>query len=209
MAKLLKIEKALFYFLALAGFWQGGEAYFVNKPTGERATPFTPPEMREERVVKQIHSILYWVDRSNPTGPMPISPNDDPQFQLWEYPIRKWVAENGIGEETSAVIPKAADSMHGPEFTPRISVTNPIPNLPYGKSGKMVVAVDISGRFSISKVDYFINGDFAGSVNKYPWNFSFLPSSIESIRATNELKVVAYDSVLNRGETKTSFNINF
>src|SRR3989338_9566746 len=92
--------------------------------------------------------------------------------------------------------------MNGLEFTPGISVTNPIPNLPYGKSGKMVVAVDISGRFSISKVDYFINGDFAGSVNKYPWNFSFLPSSLEDIAATNELRAVAYDNVLNRGEVK-------
>ncbi|MDO8482979.1 MAG: penicillin-binding protein [bacterium] len=194
---------------ALAGFWQGGEVYFVNKPTGEKATEFTPPEMREERVVKQIHSILYWVDRNNPTGPKPVSPNDDPQFQLWEYPIRKWVTENAVTEETSAVIPTAEDSTHRPEFAPKITITNPVPNLPYGKHGQMVVAVDIFGRFPISKVDYFINGNFAGSVNRYPWNFSFLPSSVEDIAASNELKVVAYDSALNRGEVRTSFNINF
>lgn len=194
---------------ALAGFWQGGEAYFVNKPTGEKATEFTPPEMREERVVKQIHSILYWVDKNNPTGPKPISPNDDPQFQLWEYPIRKWVAENAVMEETSVVIPTAQDSMHRPEFAPKITITNPIPNVPYGKNGQMVVAVEISGRFPTSKVDYFLNGNFAGSVSRFPWNFSFLPSSIEDIHATNELRVVAYDSVLNRGEARSSFNINF
>lgn len=192
---------------ALAGFWQGGEAYFVNKPTGEKATDFTPPEMREERVVKQVHSILYWVDKNDPAGSKPISPDDDPQFQLWEYPIRKWVMENGITEETSAVIPTAEDSMHRPEFAPKITVTNPVPNLPYGKNSRMVVAVDISGHFPISKVDYFINGNFAGSVNKYPWNFSFLPSSIEDIAPTNELRVVAYDNVLNRGEIKASFNV--
>lgn len=194
---------------SLAGFWQGGEAYFVNKPTGERATEFTPPEMREERVVKQVHSILYWVDRNNPTGPKPVNPNDDPQFGLWEYPIRKWVAANGIIEETSAVIPTATDSTHKPEFAPKIVVTNPVPNLPYGKNGQMVVAVEISGRYPIAKVDYFINGNFAGSVNRYPWNFSFLPSSIEDIADTNELRIVAYDSVLNRGEVRASFNINF
>ena len=194
---------------ALAGFWQGGEAYFVNRPTGEKATEFTPPEMREERVVKQVHSILYWIDKNNPTGAPPISPNDDPQFKLWEHPIRKWVIENGIIEETAAVIPATEDSIHRPEFAPKITVTNPVPDLPYGKSGQMVVAVEISSRYPVSKVDYFINGNFAGSVNKYPWSFSFLPSSLEDIAATNELRAVAYDNVLNRGEVRSNFNINF
>jgi len=119
------------------------------------------------------------------------------------------VNENGIIEETAAVIPATEDSIHRPEFAPKITVTNPVPDLPYGKSGQMVVAVEISSRYPVSKVDYFINGNFAGSVNKYPWSFSFLPSSLEDIAATNELRAVAYDNVLNRGEVRSNFNINF
>lgn len=193
----------------LAGFWQGGEAYFVNKTTGEKATELTPPEYREERVVKQVHSILYWVDKDNPTGPKPISPNDDPQFNLWEYPIRKWVTENGILEETNSVIPVTEDSMHRPEFSPQITIVNPAPNLTYDKNSRMVIAVNILSRFPISKVDYFINGDFAGSVNWYPWSYSFIPASVDSLKATNEIRVAAYDNALNRGEVRGNFNINF
>ena len=193
----------------LAGFWQGNQAYFVNRPTGELATEFTPPNLREERVVKQIHSILYWVNRNDPTGPPPISPNDDPQFNLWEAPIKKWIISQGIFEETLAVIPTQTDSTHRPEFAPVVKVTNPIPNLPYNKTGRMVVAVEISGKYPTSKVDYFINGSFAGSTNSYPWNFSFLPSSIQEIAPSNQLDVVAYDTAGNRGESHTTFNITF
>ncbi len=194
---------------ALAGFWQGNQVYFVNKPTGELATEFTPPNLREQRVVKQIHSILYWVNRNDPTGPPPISPNDDPQFNLWEYPIRKWVISQGIMEESPSVIPTQTDSTHRPEFAPVITVTNPIPNLPYSKNGRMVVAVEISGKYPTAKVEYFINGSFAGSTNSYPWNFSFLPSSIQDIAPTNQLDVVAYDTAGNRGEAHSAFNITF
>ncbi|MBI2476346.1 MAG: transglycosylase domain-containing protein [Candidatus Taylorbacteria bacterium] len=146
----------------LNGFWQGGQAYFVNKLSGERATEFTPLELREERVVKQIHSILYWLDKNNPNGPPPSNPADDPQFKLWEYPIRKWVAENHIVEETSAVMPTAEDSMHRPEFAPKVSFINPNPNLVYSKNQNAVIALNITGKFPVAKIDYFINDNFIG-----------------------------------------------
>ncbi|MDO8590634.1 MAG: PBP1A family penicillin-binding protein [bacterium] len=192
----------------LAGFWQGGQAYFVNKLSGERATEFTPQELREERVVKQVHSILYWVDKDNPNGPPPINPSDDPQFKLWEYAVRKWVVENGIIEETPAVIPIMEDSMHRPEFAPQISITNPIPNTMYSKNQNIVIALNASGRFPLSKIDYFINGSFVGSVNRYPWSFAFVPQNIDNLTTDNEIRVVAYDNVLNKSETKITFRVS-
>ena len=43
-----------------------------------------------------VHSILYWVDKSDPTGPAPSNPADDPQFNLWEYPIRLWLQTHSV-----------------------------------------------------------------------------------------------------------------
>lgn len=42
----------------------------------------------------EVHSILYYVDRSNPTGPAPANPAQDPQYNLWEGPVRIWAAQN-------------------------------------------------------------------------------------------------------------------
>jgi 1A family penicillin-binding protein len=192
---------------ALAGFWQGGKAYFVNKLSGEKATDATPPELREERVIKQIHSILFWVDKDNPAGPAPVNPDQDPQFKLWEYPIRKWVTANNVIEEGENVIPVSTDSMHGPESIPTITISNPISGTLYPKNQNIVITVNTSGRFPISKVDYFINGAFVGSATRAPWSFSFLPRELDTLRTENELKAIVYDTAFNRSETKITFNI--
>lgn len=42
----------------------------------------------------EIHTILHYVDRSNPTGPIPGDPAQDPQYRLWEAPVRAWVSQN-------------------------------------------------------------------------------------------------------------------
>lgn len=42
----------------------------------------------------EIHTILYYVDRSNPTGPAPVNPSQDPQYNLWEGPVRIWASQN-------------------------------------------------------------------------------------------------------------------
>ncbi len=192
----------------LNGFWQGGQPYFVNKLSGERATEFTPAELREERIVKQVHSILYWLDKNNPTGPPPVSPSDDPQFKLWEYAVRKWVTDNHIVEESPAVIPVVEDSMHRPELAPQITIVNPNPSLVYSKNQNIMITLNTAGKFPLSKVDYFVNGNFIGSASRYPWSFVFAPQSIENLTDENEIRVVAYDSVLNRGETKSTFKVN-
>lgn len=193
----------------LRGLWQGGQSYVVDRITGERATELTPPELREERVVRQIHSILYWVDKKNPTGPPPAHPEDDPQFKYWEYAVRKWAGEGGLPEETSSVIPTATDSAHQKEFAPQVSIVNPLAGVPYRKDQNITVAVNVTGRYPITKVDYFINGSFIGSSAKYPWSLSFLPASLDNLSENNELQAVAYDSVLNRGESRRAFRVAF
>ncbi|MDP3763895.1 MAG: PBP1A family penicillin-binding protein [bacterium] len=60
---------------------------------------FAEPEREDPSSLKPIlrgefgsetHSILYWMDKDNPRGPVPQNPSDDPQFQNWEYGVRHW-----------------------------------------------------------------------------------------------------------------------
>lgn len=43
-----------------------------------------------------IHEILYWVDKSNPQGPPPANPANDPQYSYWDIPVRNWAANHGV-----------------------------------------------------------------------------------------------------------------
>ena len=37
-----------------------------------------------------LHTILYYVDKNDPTGPDPTNPNIDPQFHDWEADLQTW-----------------------------------------------------------------------------------------------------------------------
>ncbi|MBX2866508.1 transglycosylase domain-containing protein [Candidatus Kaiserbacteria bacterium] len=40
--------------------------------------------------VADAHSILYYVDKNNPTGAIPSNPNQDSQYRYWEYAVEQW-----------------------------------------------------------------------------------------------------------------------
>ncbi len=54
--------------------------------------PNTKPMLNGQYINNwSIHSILYYVDKNDPTGPTPTNPMRDPQFTNWEAGVRDWV----------------------------------------------------------------------------------------------------------------------
>lgn len=92
----------------LRGKWQGGISS-VSQTTPVTPTPFNnlvptapqqtdsllPYESVSENLSGGIHSILHWIDKSNPRGPIPTNPASDPQYKYWEYSVQKWLQVNG------------------------------------------------------------------------------------------------------------------
>ncbi|PIR44375.1 hypothetical protein COV23_00160 [Candidatus Wolfebacteria bacterium CG10_big_fil_rev_8_21_14_0_10_31_9] len=42
----------------------------------------------------QIHDILFYVDKNDPLGPIPQTPQNDPQFYNWETSTQVWIQQN-------------------------------------------------------------------------------------------------------------------
>ena len=61
--------------------------------------------------------------------------------------------------------------------------------------------------FTVSRVDYFINGVFLGSIQHQPYEFSFTPEDVQNISETNELRTTAYDSVGNNSSASVTFSV--
>ncbi|OHA19014.1 MAG: hypothetical protein A3C08_03680 [Candidatus Taylorbacteria bacterium RIFCSPHIGHO2_02_FULL_47_18] len=194
---------------ALNGEWRGGRKFVIDRMSGKLATEYTPAETREERVVREVHSILYWLNKNEPrSGIKPANPEADQQFVLWETPVRKWAEEQKLTDETDAVIPTSYDDIHKPEFAPTISISSPVSGTVLGKNERLSIAISTAPkRYGLLKAELYINGVFTDSTFSSPFSFSFIPKNINSITETNELKVVVYDSVLNRGEASVSFSI--
>ena len=98
----------------LRGFWQGNENFFIDKISGKLATENTPKETLQEKVITNVHSILYWVDKNDILGPAPSNPSDDSQFNHWEIPVQNWWAQNRwkYPITTWNEKPTALDDMH-------------------------------------------------------------------------------------------------
>lgn len=45
---------------------------------------------------KEIHNILYWVNKDNPLGSQPLNPADDSQFYNWELGVQNWLKSNPL-----------------------------------------------------------------------------------------------------------------
>ncbi|MEK7606461.1 MAG: PBP1A family penicillin-binding protein [Patescibacteria group bacterium] len=81
--------------LILQGIWQGGDTTRKNG---------------KWYVEQDVHSILYWVDKDNPDGPVPSTPSSDPQFKYWEAPVRTWAISQGFGGDALIPIQTSNDS---------------------------------------------------------------------------------------------------
>jgi 1A family penicillin-binding protein len=191
----------------LRGEWRGNVQYFIDKISGKIATDFTPEELKKEKVLKQVHNILYWVDKKDPLGSFPTQPEKDPQFKLWEKPVRDWVKKQKIKEETIEDIPREYDNIHTPENSPNITIVFPKKKQTFDINNKITISIKNKSRFPLSRVDYFINSDFIGSSSKPPFVFSFIPNELKGLKKDNLLEVVGYDSVLNKGVSSVSFFI--
>lgn len=189
----------------LRGIWQGGRRYFIDSISGKRATQYTPEETKKEQTIKEVHNILYWVDKNNPRGPIPQKPEKDPQFSLWEEPVRKWVEKYNIAEDTDTQPIKEYDDIHIPENFPIVSIESPQKGVILSVNKKIPVIIKNTGKFPTAKVELFINDRYIASSKKPPFIISFIPSQIEGIQKKNKLKVVVYDSVFNKTEQTTTF----
>lgn len=190
----------------LRGIWKGGQTYVVDKFSGALASDQTPPEAREERVVTNVHSILYWLDKDNPRGETPGNPSTDPQFGNWEFPVRQWAASQGLSDQSSGGIPIGpSSSVRG--AGPAIEVSG-VGSAAVPASSRLSVRITTTGANPLERVDVFINDTLVGSSHASPALISFTPKTVPGIQNTNTLRVVAYDSVYNKSEKTLPFLVD-
>jgi 1A family penicillin-binding protein len=180
----------------LRGEWRGGQSYFIDSISAKLATELTPPEFVKERVLTNVHSILYWLNKNDPLGPAPINPSDDYQFTMWEYPIRRWAAAQGYNDETNIIIPQGFDDIHRPEYAPKIFLIQPI-NQVVGNN--LNIKTEITGRFNIKQVDFFLDDKFLGTKKYPPYEIFFDLKQLPDVIEKGTIKINAYDDVGNKG----------
>ncbi len=191
----------------LRGIWQGGEVMYMDSISGRRATKYTPTETIEEIFVGGINSILHWIDRRDPRGPIPQNPENDSQYENWNYVVRQWVMNQGIEEIFEEDIEEKKDNIHIPQNFPSISITSPSSNELLEKDDPFVVNFNYNGAFSLKRTNIFINNSLVVNNNTGSQTFTIYLDEIDTLRNKNTLTIKVYDDVFNSDEKSLTFNI--
>lgn len=149
----------------------------------------------------QLHSILYYADKSDPLGPQPLDPSRDPQFENWETGVLEWAKNNvGVVSSYSQITPGQSGPGLQLSSLPVVKIRNPQQG---GFVGSQIsVAADIVSYFNVGKINVYFNnqnvGSFTGSFGKnYTLNWSF---TAYALLPQNSLVVEVFDEKNQRSQ---------
>ncbi len=193
----------------LRGFWQGGDTFSIDTVSGGLATDYTPYSTKKEQSITNVHNILYWVDKNNPTGERPINPENDFLYTNWEYGVQKWWANNKINYKniTENNKPIFYDTIHTTIIKPDLEIIGLSAEV-YNKNQTVSFSINSKNQSIINKIDIFINNTYIKSLKSAPFNISFIPNDIDYIKATNSIHIIGYDVLGNSTEVFGLFKVD-
>lgn len=168
--------------------------------TGELANEQTPLDRIQERVTREIHDILYYVDKDNPRGPAPQHPEQDAQFSTWERAVRAWVLKTKIQEGA----PSLEGAGTSPSTLPAVSIESPQENDTI-TSPSLTITVSTSSAKGISGVEYYLDSALLGTITAAPYSLNTTLTRAQNGYRT--LKVKSTDTSGAFQEAKMNINI--
>jgi len=178
------------------------KSVLIDSISGLLATEHTPKELIEEIEVFDHHSILHYINKEDPLGPAPDSPEIDPQYLIWEEAINKWAEEDE--EFSNFIAPSEEDDLHLPENTPFLEILTPSKNLNINNN-ELIVSIEAEAKRDVYKTEYFLNNVLWERVD------SLNPVLIKNIdflkNGAHKLTVKVCDDVFNCKSKDIIFNL--
>ncbi len=215
-AKAVMTEKSV-----LSGRFAYENKVKIDSVSGKLATEFTPPELIKEEVFREVHNILYYINKDNPQGDLPRHPNEDSQFVNWEAPVLRWATKmtelaelEELAEEDKVwqnyvgiynqFPPTEYDDIHTSENRPKVKIISPRTGITISDLKKfrtLTVKAEAEAPLGVKQLDFFFRDQLVGTDETVPYQITFtLPQ--DTPNGSYFLKVVIYDQVGNHTEHK-------
>lgn len=179
--------------------------YKVDKYTGKlipASCPETyPSDYITEKTFKEVHNILFYVDKDDPGGPEPKNPEKNPQYERWEEPVKKWAQANGYTETKPPE--EACDLRTNLQNKPEVTFLSPL-NMDTLKTNQLATSVGVKSNRTIKYVEFFLDNKSIGRVSQSPYSLSYTIEGLEN--GFHELKAEAHDVIENVGDTTINLN---
>lgn len=156
----------------------------------------------------QIHSILHYIDKSDPLGEFPSEPSGDPQFANWESAVLKWAATN-IPDFSTSYNQNSAQKGEGGQAAflsssspPTVKILNP--QVGGFIASPVSVIAEMSSPYQIKKINLYFNGNLVEGVlgdfgNNYRLEKIFSPLNLEP---QNSISVEIFDEKDRQSKTE-------
>lgn len=190
----------------LRGELQAEESVKVDAITGKRIPDSCidewPDDMIVEKKFRDVHTILYYVDPSNPDGDAPKDPSKDPQYERWEEPVRRWAEGQGYTDTLPAF---ENCGLRAEKNRPSVTITSPTTNETISSSPTTFTVTVAKGAEKIASVEYSIDGRSIGKSTSAPYSKSYQFSGFANGFHTLTAKVI--DTIGNSGSDSVKFNL--
>lgn len=128
----------------------------------------------------EAHTILTYVNKSDPIGPAPINPQNDAQFNNWEAGVQAWVVNNPA---FASLQPIADQNI--------ITISSPASGS-YVTGSSFEIRAGINSPNQLNKFEVFFNGSLVDTKTNIPQVFDYSNTfSPQSFSAQNSLRFVA------------------
>ncbi|MBI4092492.1 MAG: PBP1A family penicillin-binding protein [Candidatus Kerfeldbacteria bacterium] len=187
----------------LQGKIEGEAPINVDKVTGNEIPSSCldswPPEFVSKKTVRAVHTILYYVDPSDPDGPPPKSPEKNSQFTAWEKPIQDWAKKNKYVEKRPPL-----ESCSLRTARPEVTVVSPGQNeTVHGNS--LTVTTAVTSSRPLASVQFSLDDDVVSPVGSTTQTITIDTSAIED--GFHTVSIVATDDIGNSTSANLTVNI--
>ncbi len=163
----------------------------IDKSSGLLASEYTPEHLKENKTYRELHNILYFINKNNLSDPEPGYASNDIQFESWEQAVVTWAIDQEI--DINEEPPKEFDNIHILKNKPFLAILEPWPDSKIDKSFN--VRIEWEALLPIKKIEYYVDdvllvtkkNNFTNQINQ----LLILPNTF--LKGDHYLKIVIYD----------------
>jgi len=172
-------------------------------PTTDPLLSSTSTDFTENPTTNVIpHSILHWIQKDDPQGPIPSNPSSDPQYVYWEYGILLWRAEQG-----SVSVSEILKYDEGQIKRPTVRIRNPDDGDIFSQDESITVDIKITSDEKTDRVEYLVDKNLIKTLFEKSKSYSFVPENKSIKKGKHTLLVVVYTEEGITGEDSVSFEV--
>ncbi|MBI2985034.1 MAG: transglycosylase domain-containing protein [Candidatus Kerfeldbacteria bacterium] len=165
----------------------------IDTVTGRQIPPECldrwPREFTRHRFVREVHTILHYLNRDDPRGPAPADPTRDSMYRRWEEPVRTWAERNRY---VVTAPPLERCTLRVSNSQTSIAISSPESNETVTHA-KLAVKVTVRSNTAVEAVKYYLDDELLMTSTKAPYGVTLDLSGVANGFRALRAELVAED----------------